>query len=321
MNRIQRILAVILAILLSVSVFAVPGLAQSSSPTEENSSSESLTGLFPDNSIPTKLFSIQTYALLHPLNMISLLQELEMGSEAYLQSRGNNTNADSGDSDPLADLQNNNPDVYSALTEFWGWTTSAVEIAQTAAITASPRNRTRNFSIPPQIIPSIRVSSPADNSNSSLLSRLGAFSASRIVFSSLADPKADAVILQPFLAYPDQNNDLVLWCIIRNQTAEDVVLRGVYSVQFNSGSKVVARSLQSDFSVPIHLSSRSGEERYQPGLQNGVPNTCFVKFTFEPGAYDPTVDLGDADQLNGSCEWNKEKSEPSSGRSGLTSLF
>lgn len=309
MKHVQRVLVVILAAVWTVFASAVSGFAADST-------------LFPENSPQSKLASLQSYALLHPVEMAEVLQELETGSAPF-SGQQRFDGSDSQSSDPLAEMQASDPDAYSSMLELWDWTRTGREIAQASALTVSPRNQGRIVSVPPKPVPEIRIAAPASapSSGLNLADWLRSNPIRRFVLITLPDPKVDQVILQPFCAYADPENDLVIWCIVRNQTSEDLVLNGVYSVQFNSKDKVVARSLESRFSTPIHLSSRSGDDRYQPGLQNGVSNTCLVKFIFEPGAYDSSIDLGDADELNGSCEWMAEKSEASSGRSGLSSLF
>lgn len=202
--------------------------------------------------------------------------------------------------DVAVDVQQDVDDTTSQIPE---WTTSVSQVLQTAMLTANPVN-SEWLRIPNA---EISRSEQTESTASPLADWITSSPRKRTIFVSLPDFQQDTLVLAPFLVYPDLQNNLVIWCILQNQSPEEKVVKGFYSVQFSSSGQVVARGFPSEFSRPIRLSPGTAGTESRAALTQRVPNRCFVRFTFAPGTYDSTIDLGKADTLNGSCEWMLEK--------------
>lgn len=281
MKKLKRILSLCLAIIIACSFTAVVCQAAPFVVTNNNLESGFSSGY--DSYTPQeKLELVFQFLLKNSLNVPKMNQIQKELSDGDLDAFRTDVN---------------DPDTSSAILELLSWTHSNSQVIQTFFLTVNPRN-TERFQIP-----AVQISAQnSKDSSSQFETWLKSIPRTRTVFVSLPMVDQNALVLEPFLAYPDPNNNLVIWCILQNQSSEEKQLKGFYSVQFNSGSKVIARGFPSAFTKPIVLSPTLPNSQQQASLKNGIPNRCLVRFTFAPGTYDQSVILGDADTLTGSFE-------------------
>lgn len=100
----------------------------------------------------------------------------------------------------------------------------------------------------------------------------------------------------PFLAYRDRNGNLVVLSTLTNNMGKKITITGIPHIELNSQGKIIAEGDSQSFDKPITLATRINE--VNTGVESGFPTKCFLKMTFEPGTYDPSIDISVLDNLS-----------------------
>lgn len=123
---------------------------------------------------------------------------------------------------------------------------------------------------------------------------------SKFQYAFLAVPyfSHNQIVFDPILAYKTRNNELVVWCILKNYTGQEIELRRISPIEYYDNGKKIAGGTAAGFEKPFRMSYY--EPKVTSGTIDGLPDQCFVKITFEPGTYDENVDITNLDYLESS---------------------
>ena len=111
----------------------------------------------------------------------------------------------------------------------------------------------------------------------------------------------NTITFDPLLAYKTKDHQLVVLALMKNYSNHNVEISGMPEVQLHlDDGQQIAAGQTSGFGAPIKLSYY--QKKASTGVYNGMPNAIFVVMTFEPGTYDPNVDITSLDNL--SCNYS-----------------
>lgn len=159
------------------------------------------------------------------------------------------------------------------------------DIIKTVYITGNFRNIERN------VIPTIYISS----SENLLFSESTPEQSKQYTFLSISDNLSNAINIDPFFAYKNNNNELVFLGIIRNNTGKNAMINAVPHIEITSNGKLLASGYAAPFQQPMKMSPYHVE--VNSGISDGLPDKCFIKMVFKPGTYDESVDISTLDHI------------------------
>lgn len=110
----------------------------------------------------------------------------------------------------------------------------------------------------------------------------------------------NSITFDPILAYKTTDNKLVVLAYMKNFSNRNVEISGIPEVQLILDEQQIAAGQTSGFGDPIKLSYY--QKKVNSGVYDGMPNAIFIVITFEPGTYDPNVDITSLDNL--SCNYS-----------------
>lgn len=220
----------------------------------------------------TKNFiKMETYLSTHPKEAYSLTQELTKGNTEAVKQYFSD------------------PDVQELTLRVSNLSGTLSDILKTAYITQSPNNSEKN------IIPEIRIT----NSDQAQLIKNAQSSAPEFTFLNISNNLTNAFNVDPFLAYKNNKNELIVWGVLRNNTKKNAVVNAIPHIELFANGKLLASGNATPFETPMKMSPY--QVKVNTGIYDGLPDKCFIKMVFEPGAYDGTADISNLDNL--SCSY------------------
>lgn len=158
-------------------------------------------------------------------------------------------------------------------------------------VTTNPQNSESNTIIKLRL-PSQENDNQSTNSSQLSLPQLNSFS---IIASPSNFGQKNTISLEPLIAYKNNADDLVVLGFFENNGDTNIELRGISYIELSSDGNPIASGEPVNIGTPMKFSTNP--EGINLGVYDGLPNMCFVKITFEPGAYDETLDVSQLDHV------------------------
>lgn len=256
MRKTKTIVAFCLAVIMAISLSAVPASAKS---TDVSALSKDLR----------TYVKLDAYVFTHIKEDVEIVQGVQEGNTEAL------------------DKYLTDPEERALFLRVMNLPMTAGDLIKTALITANPSNIERNRVLFLKVNPS----DPGmfeSNTQGKALSTVGILTSGRS-----SQKKID---LYPSLFYINSSKELIVIATLTNNTENTVQLAGIPHIELLSDGKVFASGNAENFESPMILSPHVNQ--VQTGIQDGIPDKCFLRITFAPGTYDSNVDISNLDNIN-----------------------
>lgn len=161
--------------------------------------------------------------------------------------------------------------------------TAVSHILKTAYTTVNPQNSER------YIVPTARIGgSETPRSQNSPVQKF--------TFLTMPNNSGNSITIDLYLVYQTRNGELTFLGILRNQSGDKISVNGISQIEIAADGKELANGTPASFESPMKMAPYQAQ--LNTGVYDGLPVMCFVKIVFEPGTYNPSIDVSNLDNID-----------------------